>query len=391
MLKLIKILLITWSLTATAGLPPTASKVSGESNYLSTFNFNFGSFTGTRSGTSLTLTGIGAATGTSLVLGSGLDASALLDVQSTSKGVLIPRMTTAQKTAISSPATGLQVYDTTLNKISFWNGSAWTDHAGLQQCSNTYECTDTFSAQISTGTGTVSNENVDWINGNCTAANGTVCTLKTGLKDGTNNLSNAMNCIVSQGDTFSYTVRISSTTTTFTATTYGSSSGSPASPVAFNIKCQKVGSDYIPKTAIIGSLVGYYTTSEVDTLLYGMAKTPGITSGGSGNLIDVFSVAFGGTAITNACTGGSCFIDQIGNAVTSISFNSSGDYTLNFSKTYSKVSCSGSGDSGTSVAAFSGYVGASPRAFYCTSCSSLRFRVISIGNVFGNVNCTGRY
>ncbi len=58
--------------------------------------------------------------------GSAADASAMLDVKSTIKGLLIPRMTTAQKTAIVSPATGLQVYDTDLNLLYFYNGSSWT-------------------------------------------------------------------------------------------------------------------------------------------------------------------------------------------------------------------------------------------------------------------------
>ncbi|MPT34860.1 MAG: hypothetical protein E2604_07185, partial [Flavobacterium sp.] len=40
------------------------------------------------------------------------DASSLLDMTSTSKGLLTPRMTTAQRTAITSPANGLLVYDT---------------------------------------------------------------------------------------------------------------------------------------------------------------------------------------------------------------------------------------------------------------------------------------
>jgi len=45
------------------------------------------------------------------------DNSAMLDVKSTTKGVLIPRMTQAQIEAISSSANGLQVFCTTDNKI----------------------------------------------------------------------------------------------------------------------------------------------------------------------------------------------------------------------------------------------------------------------------------
>lgn len=57
--------------------------------------------------------------------GSTANASAILDIKSTIKGVLIPRMNTAERTAIGSPATGLQVYDTDLNLLYFYNGSAW--------------------------------------------------------------------------------------------------------------------------------------------------------------------------------------------------------------------------------------------------------------------------
>jgi hypothetical protein len=51
--------------------------------------------------------------------------SAKLQVQSTTQGFLPPRMTTAQKTAIATPATGLVVYDTTLNKLALYTGAAW--------------------------------------------------------------------------------------------------------------------------------------------------------------------------------------------------------------------------------------------------------------------------
>lgn len=47
------------------------------------------------------------------------DPSAMLHVQDTAKGILIPRMTTAQKNAINNPAEGLMVYQTDSDK-GFW-------------------------------------------------------------------------------------------------------------------------------------------------------------------------------------------------------------------------------------------------------------------------------
>jgi hypothetical protein len=53
--------------------------------------------------------------------------SALLTLTSTTKGFLPPRMTTTQKNAIASPATGLVLYDSTTNKLQCYNGSTWND------------------------------------------------------------------------------------------------------------------------------------------------------------------------------------------------------------------------------------------------------------------------
>ncbi|MCA6437432.1 MAG: hypothetical protein IM600_17380 [Bacteroidetes bacterium] len=52
-------------------------------------------------------------------------ASAMLDITSTTSGLLIPRMTTAQRTAIAAPATGLKVYDTTTGTFWYFNGIVW--------------------------------------------------------------------------------------------------------------------------------------------------------------------------------------------------------------------------------------------------------------------------
>jgi hypothetical protein len=59
-------------------------------------------------------------------------ASAILDLTSTSKGVLIPRMTAAQKSAISSPSTGLLIFQTDAPAgFYYYNGSAWISISNL--------------------------------------------------------------------------------------------------------------------------------------------------------------------------------------------------------------------------------------------------------------------
>lgn len=70
-------------------------------------------------------------------------ASAKLQIDSTTQGFLAPRMTAAQRQAIATPATGLQVYDTTYNEILVYNGSSWRVTTGVP-------------IQITSGTGALS-------------------------------------------------------------------------------------------------------------------------------------------------------------------------------------------------------------------------------------------
>ncbi|MBU0764237.1 MAG: hypothetical protein KJ607_05325, partial [Bacteroidetes bacterium] len=53
--------------------------------------------------------------------------SAMLDVKAVDKGVLVPRLTTDQKLAVTSPATGLLVFDSDEGDFFFYNGTGWTN------------------------------------------------------------------------------------------------------------------------------------------------------------------------------------------------------------------------------------------------------------------------
>jgi hypothetical protein len=84
--------------------------------------------------------------------------NAILELNSTNSGLLLPRMTSAQRTAISASAIsdkGLQVFDTTTNSLWFWNGTAWIE----QDKKNIYDANGDISSSVTT------NRAVDFSNG----------------------------------------------------------------------------------------------------------------------------------------------------------------------------------------------------------------------------------
>lgn len=54
------------------------------------------------------------------------NASAILDVSSTTKGVLLPRLTTTQRNAITTPEFGLLLYNTTLGEVQVYKKGSET-------------------------------------------------------------------------------------------------------------------------------------------------------------------------------------------------------------------------------------------------------------------------
>jgi hypothetical protein len=116
---------------------------------------------------------------------------------------------------------------------------------GLESCTDTYQCTDVFSAKVSAA-GVVSEENIDWINGNASITSTAIYTITT--KSGL--FSVTPNCLASpnvDSRIVNYDIS-SSTSSSLVFRVLNSSSGAlTASP--FNIICQKQGADYIGKTA----------------------------------------------------------------------------------------------------------------------------------------------
>lgn len=93
-------------------------------------------------------------------------SSALVEYKSTAKGILFPRMTQTQRDAITSPATGLQIYQTNNTPgFYYYNGSAWTQATGPAGATGATGATGPSGADGATGatgaTGAASNNTLD--------------------------------------------------------------------------------------------------------------------------------------------------------------------------------------------------------------------------------------
>ena len=115
----------------------------------------------------------------------------------------------------------------------------------MESCASTLDCTDTFSAKVSS-TGVVSGENVEWLSGNCTVAPaGTfTCPFNTGI------FTVEPNCTVlvdSAANGLATKSASSSSSNLVYLTT--SAAGGSATSYAVEVICQKQGVDYVGKTA----------------------------------------------------------------------------------------------------------------------------------------------
>lgn len=107
-------------------------------------------------------------------------ATALVDLVSTTKGFRAPSMTTTQRDAIVSPATGLLIYNTTLNFYQVYNGTAWTSVGGG-----------------ATGGGT---DQIFWENGQTVTANYTITNNRNAMSAGPITINSGITVTVGAGE-----------------------------------------------------------------------------------------------------------------------------------------------------------------------------------------------
>ncbi|MBL7946772.1 MAG: hypothetical protein JNN32_11975 [Flavobacteriales bacterium] len=80
-------------------------------------------------------------------------ASALLDLTSTDRGLLIPRMTSVERDAIISPASSLMIFNTTTTRFEYFSGSAWTPLAATGTLDQAYDFGGTGTGRTITADG----------------------------------------------------------------------------------------------------------------------------------------------------------------------------------------------------------------------------------------------
>jgi hypothetical protein len=243
---------------------------------------------------------------------------------------------------------------------------------GLESCTSTLECTDTFSAKVSSA-GVVSDENVDWINGNASLTDTSLyaLTLKTSI------VAVPMNCTVAttapsglDNYVFNITANTSATVTIRTGYAAGGGPSLTKNAYSFNIICQKQGVDYVGKTA------------------KAVASDQNVRTPGQTNVVH-FAVSYGTSG--TPCTASPCSIDSVGSQVSSVTRTALGIYSVNFVSPLSKVQCAygtGYGSGGDSTVPYA-------MTTCSSSCSSITFQTRQTNSVgtlkdsFGNLLCTG--
>lgn len=94
------------------------------------------------------------------------NSSAVLDVNSTTKGLLIPRMNTGQRTGIASPVAGLMVYDTDFKEYYHHDGTTWKKVLNNNVWNTSATRNYVFNTTDSIGIGTLSpDEKLQIVNG----------------------------------------------------------------------------------------------------------------------------------------------------------------------------------------------------------------------------------
>jgi hypothetical protein len=246
-------------------------------------------------------------------LGGTASADAVVNIISTTKGILIPRMTTTQRNAIGSPSTSLLIYNTTTTQYELYTGSTWQSLASY--ISGTLTVTGAASLQSTlnvTGSSTFANTTV---NGTLSVTGGTTLASITGTSAQLNSLSVT-------GSTTLANVTGANVTATGTILAASGTSGSPSVASSGDTDTGMYWSAANQLSFSTGGNERFRieSTGQIKAVYESQVGTDYITTMHNGYFCRAW-VNFNGT--------GTVAIRASGN-VSSITDNNTGDYTVNF-------------------------------------------------------------
>lgn len=269
-------------------------------------------------------------------LGGTASADAVVNIISTTKGVLIPRMTTTQRNAIGSPSTSLLIYNTTTTQYELYTGSTWQSLASY--ISGTLTVTGAASLQSTlnvTGASTFANVTIngnETVNGVLSVTGNTTLANVTGT-NATFTGATSLQSVTSTGSTVNGILSVTGNTTLVNVTganitstgTILAASGTSGSPSVTSSGDTDTGIYWSAANQLSFSTGGnerfrIESTGQIKAVYESQVGTDYNTTLDNGYLCRAW-VNFNGT--------GTVAIRASGN-VSSITDNNTGDYTVNF-------------------------------------------------------------
>jgi hypothetical protein len=209
------------------------------------------------------------------------DPSAMLDVSSTTKGLLPPRMTSLQRDAIASPATGLTIFNTTTGCLNYSQNGNW-----YESCGNLIGKISTLNCAGSTNYGNLSpgtpasgvSTSIPYTGGNggpyalqlvaSTGVTGLTATLSAGnLANGSGSFTYSISGTPATTGIASFAIEIGGQSCTFTISVIIISSpilGGGYSIPGATFQASTILSDNTPNSAFDATVVGYWHSTEYD-------------------------------------------------------------------------------------------------------------------------------
>jgi hypothetical protein len=273
------------------------------------------------------------------------NASSLLEVKSTSKGILIPRMTLTQRNAITSPATGLLIFQTNSTPgFYYYSGTAWTavtpkskgwsltGNSGTNPSTNFIGTTDAQPLMFRVNNG--NSGDIDYNLGTAAfgylALNSNTGTSNTalGYEAGYSNTTGSSNTAIGSNALLSNTTGIDNSATgafaLFSNTTgkYNVANGFDALTSNSANNNTAVGTYALhanttaADNAAFGQKAGYDNTIGIDNTFIGSASGGGNTSGSSNTFIGYNAGTSSTNGSNNVCLGaGSAILNGASNSV----------------------------------------------------------------------------